>query len=399
MLVRICCALAVVLLSFPRPSASAQTGLCVINPVGTDRELRDAIACFNSLGGGDFVIALKANIRLEAPINDIVRPDGANENRPAVTLKNLTLRNGGDGALHYSCDEELGCMSVLESVTLRDNRSVTCGGALYLYEPMRIISSTLTGNRANDGGAICIEGNWVSLSIKQSAIYSNSAVVDGGAIVMNGNSEWASLDISNSTLSGNSAGGYGGAIALHEMQQDDLAATLVNVTIANNVAKQGAAFSLMDTYQTWESASPLLTLSNSVIATTNSGASDCHFGLTSSYPISYALASKGNNIEDGDTCLIDRAKAASDKVGGFAYAQLLGPLAANGGPTLTHLPPLGSAALKNGNAAVCASSQVGGRDQRGQLRGTQFCDSGAVEASVSIAGPAASRMFLPLVRQ
>ena len=54
---------------------------------------------------------------------------------------------------------------------------------------------------------------------------------------------------------------------------------------------------------------------------------------------------------------------------------LLGPLADNGGPTPTHLPQTGSAAINAGSNSVCTVL-----DQRGYVRIDGACDSGAVEA-------------------
>src|SRR5205814_2005 len=58
----------------------------------------------------------------------------------------------------------------------------------------------------------------------------------------------------------------------------------------------------------------------------------------------------------------------------------LGPLADNGGPTLTHALLLGSAAIDAGDDAVCAADPVSGVDQRGVIRPQgAHCDIGAYE--------------------
>jgi hypothetical protein len=88
--------------------------------------------------------------------------------------------------------------------------------------------------------------------------------------------------------------------------------------------------------------------------------------------------SGGHNLVSDDSC-------------GFAATgdqemvdALLGPLADNGGPTLTHLPsPVSPAvgAVPDGTAGIC----TGGRtDQRGVVRPQGVgCDVGAIERQVS----------------
>jgi hypothetical protein len=73
---------------------------------------------------------------------------------------------------------------------------------------------------------------------------------------------------------------------------------------------------------------------------------------------------------------------------------LLGPLADNGGPTLTHLPSAGSPVIDAGNPGDCPAT-----DQRGVARpadgdgdGAAVCDIGAVE----IRDTAEQVIYLPL---
>jgi len=74
---------------------------------------------------------------------------------------------------------------------------------------------------------------------------------------------------------------------------------------------------------------------------------------------------------------------------------MLGPLANNGGPTLTHMPQSGSPAidLVVGSCPPPANDQRGaGRPVDGDRNGTAFCDAGAVEYGVVV-----PRVSLPLV--
>jgi MYXO-CTERM domain-containing protein len=65
----------------------------------------------------------------------------------------------------------------------------------------------------------------------------------------------------------------------------------------------------------------------------------------------------------------------------------LGPLADNGGPTLTHLPQPGSVAIANPATGDCA----GVEDQREYL-GVAPCDRGAVDSDAPEPGAAAGAL-------
>jgi len=84
-----------------------------------------------------------------------------------------------------------------------------------------------------------------------------------------------------------------------------------------------------------------------------------------------SLTSLGGNVESaGHTCTFTQASDQDDVT---AVALALGALAANGGPTRTHLPVAASAAAGNADDALCLDD-----DQRGVPRTTD-CESGAVE--------------------
>lgn len=65
----------------------------------------------------------------------------------------------------------------------------------------------------------------------------------------------------------------------------------------------------------------------------------------------------------------------------------LGPLADNGGPTLTHALLFPSPAVNAGDNAICAAAPVSGIDQRGVVRPVgATCDLGAVEGLTGVIG-------------
>jgi hypothetical protein len=88
------------------------------------------------------------------------------------------------------------------------------------------------------------------------------------------------------------------------------------------------------------------------------------------------IISNGFNIESpGDTCSFDQS---SDRVGVSANDLMLGELADNGGPTLTHALELGSVAIDRIPEAMCGVDE----DQRGEPRPARRepkCDVGSFE--------------------
>jgi hypothetical protein len=80
--------------------------------------------------------------------------------------------------------------------------------------------------------------------------------------------------------------------------------------------------------------------------------------------------SAGNNLDSGTTCSLPAGELSNSN-------PLLGPLAANGGPTATHALLPGSPAQDSGGTAGCPPT-----DQRGTSRPQgSACDIGAYEAS------------------
>jgi hypothetical protein len=127
--------------------------------------------------------------------------------------------------------------------------------------------------------------------------------------------------------------------------------TLTNSTLSGNSAT-------VDGGGIWNAAT--LTLTSSIVANSPSGG-DCN-GATPT--------SGGHNLDSDGTCVTSGGtdQPASDP--------LLGPLADNGGPTLTHLPQIGSPVIDTGGAAPCPTAT----DQRGVARPQRAaCDIGAVE--------------------
>lgn len=194
-------------------------------------------------------------------------------------------------------------------------------------------------NEAEQGGAILTTGY---VTLYQSSISNNSATSGaGGAVYID--SAIPGLWLRNVTVSGNSASQAGSAGGIHNVGGDML---LEFITVAEN-----SPLGIMNT------AGGTLLIKSSIVASNAGG--NCS-GIGSSW---------GYNLDDGTSCNFTGSTDLS------STNPLLGPLANNGGFTLTHALLPGSPAIDTGVIDVCTAI-----DQRNVSRpqGTQ-CDRGAYE--------------------
>lgn len=233
------------------------------------------------------------------------------------------------------------------------------GGALYnLAGTIEFVSDTLRNNIvlgwSNYAGS-AIYNETGTLTVRDSSVITNSA--DGHALGKGGaiHNQAGTVEIINSTISGNTANpggsGVGGIFNTGVLH-------LTNSTIVSNSSylSGGIAGSA--------------TLKNTILAynravPTDSG--NCHANAT--------ITSLGYNLDSDGSCRLTGPGDASK------IDPLLGPLAHNGGPTLTHKPQVGSPAIDTGTNDGCPAT-----DQRGQPRSTDgngdgkaTCDKGSVE--------------------
>lgn len=226
---------------------------------------------------------------------------------------------------------------------------------------------TVGPNQANQvpglGGGIALDS--ASANVLRTTIRSNTAGTGGGIYSID-----SALTLANSTISGNTAttvgGGGGGGVAFQAgvVGAPLLLLALNNTTITSNTAPTGSGVSTAPTMgSTW----------NSIISGNLVGP-DCDA----------ALPPGGFNVVAPDCGGSGTGtQTASDPV--------LGPLADNGGQTLTHLPLPGSPARDMGNPeapgnpnACTAQDQTGlGRPLDGDGDGNARCDVGAKEAPTS----------------
>jgi hypothetical protein len=256
-------------------------------------------------------------------------------NNGTLTLDHATVTNntmatdagdfwqGGGGIYNGE-----GATLTLVDSTVADNTAAWAGGGIYSYfnANTNIVRSTISGNLANDVG--------------------------GGLRLL------SSAEISNSTISGNeSTGWYGGAFFL-----TDGVVNMTNTTVVDNISPGGGPAAVF--VGTFGDGSATLNVANSIIA--NNQTEGCFLAPFGAGTV--AINSLGTNVFSDANCF----PIGSDQIVGAAG---LGPLADNGGPTLTHALLAGSPAIDAANGTLCPAI-----DQRGVARPQgAACDSGSFE--------------------
>jgi hypothetical protein len=253
----------------------------------------------------------------------------------ALVLTNGYTTNGNWGGAIFNA----GTLA-LNYCTLAGNSgdSSIAGGAIANQGPLIVLGCTFSGNSAGFSGAI---DNRSTCTLKNSTFYGNVAFAgNGGAI---DNPYGAVLSVLQCTFSGNSAAGIGGGIDNYQAQ--------VNVT-------------------------------NSILSG-NLG--------QDIYNVS------GSTIDAGGANIIPALANAGTLVGGGTISSanpFLGPLANNGGRTLTMLPQSGSPAIDAGATSLAVGLAY---DQRGSGYPrvvASAVDIGAVEYDAPVITSPSSVTFL-----
>jgi hypothetical protein len=279
------------------------------------------------------------------------------------TITGNHARSVGGGILGRSTSERT--ITVKDSVV--SGNSAGAAGGIYTRPQMslEVYRSTISGNVAdgsippetysvpNRGRGGGILGDLIT--IVESTIDNNSATESGGGVWMRGGT------ILQSTISGNSAEVSGGGI-----WTSDFAATVRHSTIADNSAGvSGGGVFVED---------GALTLDHTIVATNTAPAGRDLTGLiVATIEVHYSLI--GSNAHSGlAEAPVGSPDANGNLIGGSASASrinpLLGDLADNGGPTMTHALMYGiiseSPALNAGDPdALPGEEGVPVFDQRG----------------------------------
>lgn len=206
--------------------------------------------------------------------------------------------------------------------------------------------STLTLNRvtiaegaADFGGAI---QNFGTTTVTHSTISGNTAMFNGGGIA-----NYGSLTLYNSTVSGNSAFQGGGVAAQSGNTM------IVSTTVTNNTTLAPGGGVFVDT-------PAQLVLHNAIVGGNLPVAGLDLFTLSGANVANYSLIQSSNISLMG--------------TGNISGSPNLGPLADNGGPTLTHLPHPGSPVIDAGDTMSTRAT-----DQRMFAGVVGVIDMGSVE--------------------
>ncbi len=314
-------------------------------------------------------LTLGKNVTIDAAAAPGLSLHGNNTDRVLVvnagttaTVKHLILTGG------YGWQLAGGILNngtlTLDHVTVTGNVMATNagdfwqgGGGIYNGDgaTLNLVDSSVTNNQAGwSGGGIYSFFN-TTTNITRSTISGNVSNDVGGGI-----RSLANFTITDSTISGNTSTGWHGGAIFHT----DGAMEISNSTIANNIAPDWASSAIF--IGEWGAVVPSLSLTNTIITGNHWYACE---QFASGGTVS--LVSGGNNLVQDGSC----NPLASDLIIGDA---LIGPLADNGGPTLTHALLPGSPALEAANDSLCSAT-----DQRGIIRPqAAHCDIGAFELVV-----------------
>jgi hypothetical protein len=342
--------------------------------------LRDAVALANAGDTIDFAPALAGGT--------IVLTSGE-----ILIDKNLTITGPGASALAVSGNNAsrvfnvTGGMVFISGLTISSGLSGAGGGGLYNAGTLSLSSSIVSGNSAfaaipgslcggvgTNGGGIYNAG---TLTLTDSTVSGNSSFGNCGGGFGGGiyNHPQGTLTVSKSTLSANGSA-LGGGIYNDGTVNNGGTVMLSNSTIsANGVAGSGGGGGIFNFSQ----GPDKLLLTNTTI--TNNGALGSGSGIASLGTLAIAFAGN-NNIVAGNTgsADIDGPFSGIRNIVGTTANLFLGPLANNGGPTLTHaLLPGSTAAIGRGDLTTCTTPPVNSVDQRGQPRGPIACSIGAYE--------------------
>lgn len=342
--------------------------------------------------------------RLSISANDLSRAFFINPDA-VVIINDLTLRNGqanGDGGAIAS----LGTLT-LNNSTIRNNAASSAGGGVVNYHgTMEINNCLFTELTAAEGGAIFNTEN-ATLNITTTTIRNNQSTRGGGGIA-NDNSK---VTITDSTISGNtsigSGDGTGGGI-LNKGRDDNAGVmTIVNSTIANNTTRFGggginnfnAILNLTNTTITGNSTisdvifhygGGVLTGNNGTLTRVSARNTIIANNTTASgiaLDFGGTLTSQGYNLIKNPNGMTVTGITTGNRLG---TDPLLGPLADNGGATLTCALLSGSPAIDGAdpNNSVVFDQRGVRRLRDGDNNGTILPDMGAFEVGFFVVKPA-----------
>ena len=339
-----------------------------------DLSLREAIELANAFPGADTItfdaalasdtipltlgmLTISDDLTVTGPGADLLTID-AGGNSGVMRVSGATTANisgltfsGGRTGRGAGLRNDAGATTTLTDMVISGNTatqvSFDAGGGLWNAGDLTLVRSTVAGNIASGGGGgIFNEG---MATITRSTISGNSASSGGGI-----SNFFGSATVTSSTITGNSGGG---------IFNYDGAGTITGSLITGNTDSIG---------------NEIRNFSYTFILN--------GYNLIGESSQTTAQALSGITVGATDIT------ATSNGTNPTALASILGPLADNGGPTLTHALLAGSPAIDMGDPAVMFDAME--YDQRGVgfLRvvdsgGGLRVDIGAYEVQVAVAVP------------
>lgn len=298
-----------------------------------------------------------------------------------VTLRDVNVTDNravfGGGIDIYS---DSGHMFTMENCLIsgnvaEDNTTRGAGGGIYnLGADLRISGSIVKDNRALDNGggiyASAYSVTYSGLSLEESTVQENNATGSGGGIYINEN---VNAYINRSLILGNIASEHGGGLTF--ANNTDQLSSMMNSTFSGNRADgKGGAIYLADVPTPYSIGIKFTTVTDNTADADNDGL-DSGSGVYApgGFVIAYSLVA-GNHLGSGANEDIDGSFTVAqgynligvnggtgftdgvnnDIVGTIASPvdPKIGPLADNGGPTMTH-------ALLSGSPAIDAAGTKG----------------------------------------
>jgi predicted outer membrane repeat protein len=277
----------------------------------------------------------------------------------------MTIRHGrprpkeedGGGVKNY------GTLTIRNCVVTKN--SAVGGGGISNDGALTVVASTIRDNVARgDGppGQWCGGGGGIKSSSGTLMVVNSTVTANQGGLRARGlgggirTGCGCTAEIINTTVSRNTAAKEGGGVAASGTVR------IANCTIANNTLKGGKGGGL------WIRGE--VSLENTIIAGNTGGGEECTIGGEGGHVGTGTAAANINNLVGDGSCGAE-----------FSGDPMLGPLADNGGPTLTHALLPDSPAIDAVSAISCTVST----DQREVIRPIALtssdtpCDIGAFE--------------------
>jgi CSLREA domain-containing protein len=325
-------------------------------------DIRNSIVSRN-VGGG--VSALILNVE-RCIISANTGPSAFGVGAEHLTVVDSTITNNTDGGV---TDGDAASTMIIDRCLISGNSRYPTGGGVKSVGTTVIKNSKIMNNAASDyGGGIV---NLGTLYMINSVASGNQSWGDGGGGVA---TPQGNLFVINSTISGNIASGSGSGGGIYVLSGIFAShVTVINSTITNNQSSSGGGGIRVDNGQT-------ATMQNSIIGGNTSTQNDID--------VSGIFASQGNN-------LVGNIGGSSGWIASDLLNEnpVLGPLADNGGSTMTHSLLPASPAINAGSNSLAIDPQTQmplTGDQRGFIRfyGGSV-DIGAYESQPEVTGTVA----------